>query len=147
MTGGSSVSFIIGDALPCYQWSFFITVEVITKTTYCAVDMQLHGIKNQLESKLNEQQTALELLKKQHDPERARCAFKIILKVPKYSIISSDWKFMLVYSNLLSGLLWTTDNDTASLVRWSSKRSYYVIPKITGKFMIRLGPKARAMAQ
>ena len=84
------MSFIIGDALPCYQWSFFITVEVITKTTYCALDMQLHGIKNQLESKLNEQQTALELLKKQHDPERAMCAFKIILKVPKYSIISSD---------------------------------------------------------
>ena len=142
MTGGSSVSFIIGDTLLDYRWSFFITVKVITNTTYCALDMQLHGIKNQLESKLNEQQATLELLKKQHDQEPVRCAFKIILKVPKYSIISSNWKFMLVYNKLLSGHLWITDKSTASLVIWSSKRSNYVILKITGRFMMRLGPKS-----
>ena len=52
--------------------------------------MQLHGIQSQLKNKLNEQQAAPELLKKQHDRERVRRAFKIILKVPQYSSVSSD---------------------------------------------------------
>ena len=61
------------------RWHFFITVEGIIKTIYCALDVQLHEIQNHLKSKLNEQQAALELLKKQHDRERVRCGFEIIL--------------------------------------------------------------------
>lgn len=70
--------------------ALFITVEGITNIIDCALDVQLHEIQSQLKNKLNEQQAAIELLKKQHDRERVRWDFKIIFKVPKYSSISSD---------------------------------------------------------
>ena len=59
-TGGLSVPLIIDHALPDYRWSFLISVAGLTKTPYCDLDVQLHGIQNQLKSKLNEQQAALE---------------------------------------------------------------------------------------
>ena len=101
------MSLIIDHALPDYRWSFLISVAGLTKTPYCDLDAQLHGIQNQLKSKLNEQQAALELLKKQHNRERVRWDFKIIFKVPKYSSISSDWNIMLVYSNFCLVILGT----------------------------------------
>ena len=66
------------------QWHFLIIVEGVINTTYCALDVQLHVIQNHLKSKLNEQRAALELLKKQHDRERVRCGFIIILIVLQY---------------------------------------------------------------
>lgn len=86
--------------------ALFITVEGITNIIDCALDVQLHEIQSQLKNKLNEQQAAIELLKKQHDRERVRCVFKIVLKVRKYSSISSDRNFILVYNNFLFGYLW-----------------------------------------
>ena len=82
---GLPVSFLFYNAACFLHHSVTLLYNCrVINTTYCTLDVQLHVIQNHLKSKLNEQQAALELLKKQHDRERVRCGFITILIVLHY---------------------------------------------------------------